>query len=335
MTIIVVEPIDHDRQRMLQLMQQWGYSQLLSCASIDEAQQLLGLEQNSLKTVFGLELMIVDISQADSFAAFVDHLRATLYYQDIPILAVADGARGEKMALAFAFGATDFVSKPLEDYELRARVRSCLRLKHEVDRRKARERELIEATNQLGDLNQILSKMSLLDSLTGIPNRRCFDESLEQEWKRAYRNGGHLTLVLCDIDYFKQYNDTYGHQRGDHCLQRIAQTLKQSLKRPGDMVARYGGEEFGIILPHTSAVQAATIANQVRIAIKDLAIDHAGSQVAPFVTISMGIASCEPALTRQTRETLLERADQALYAAKQHGRDQFQIAPETDSLETR
>jgi diguanylate cyclase (GGDEF)-like protein len=335
MTIVVVDPVESDRQRILSLMQQWGYSQLLGCHSYDDAKQVLGLGQNTLKTVYGLELIVLDITHADAFASFVEQIRSTLYYQDIPILGLAEGARGEKMALAFAFGATDFVSKPIEDYELRARVRSCLRLKHEIDRRKARERELIEATNQLGDLNQILSKMSLLDSLTGIPNRRCFDESLEQEWKRAFRNGGHLTLMLCDIDYFKQYNDTYGHQRGDQCLQKIAQTLKTSLKRPGDLVARYGGEEFCIILPHTSALQASTIANQIRVAIKDLAIDHAGSQISPYVTISMGIASSEPALTRQSRESLLERADQALYVAKQHGRDQFQIAPESDSLESR
>jgi len=104
---------------------------------------------------------------------------------DSSILATSEGARAEKMPLAIAFGATDFVSKPTEEYELRARVCSCLRLRHEIERRKSREREVIEASNQLSDLNQILVKMSLLDSLTSIPNRRCFDESLEQEWKRS------------------------------------------------------------------------------------------------------------------------------------------------------
>ncbi len=328
MSIVVIDPNRHELEQAAVMLGRWGYNQTILCASLEEAQEVLGLGDQSLRTIFGLELILIDISQGDVFAQFVDRIRGMLFYQDIPILAMADGARGEKMPLAFAFGATDFVSKPIEEYELRARVRSCLRLKHEIDRRKAREKELLEATHQLSDLNQILTKMSLLDSLTAIPNRRCFDESLDQEWKRAYRNGGNIALILCDIDYFKQYNDTYGHQRGDHCLQKIAQSIKAALKRPGDLVARYGGEEFCIILPHTTALQAANICNNIRIAIRDAAIDHSNSQVSPFVTISMGVASTEPSVTRISSEKLIALADAALYVAKQHGRDQFQISRE-------
>jgi diguanylate cyclase (GGDEF)-like protein len=176
--------------------------------------------------------------------------------------------------------------------------------------------------------------MSLLDSLTAIPNRRCFDESLEQEWKRAFRNGGNLALILCDIDYFKQYNDTYGHQRGDHCLQKVAQALKSALKRPGDLVARYGGEEFAIILPHTTALQAANICNNIRTGIRELAIEHSGSQVSPFVTLSMGVASTEPSVTKMSTEMLLSLSDAALYVAKQQGRDQFQIARDNQAKDS-
>jgi diguanylate cyclase (GGDEF)-like protein len=331
LSIVVIDANRHELEHCAAMLGSWGYNQIILCASLEEAQNVLGLSDQSLRTVYGLELIVIDISHGDAFAQFVDRIRSLLFYQDIPILATAEGSRAEKMPLAFAFGATDFVSKPIEEYELRARVRSCLRLKHEIDRRKAREKELLEATHQLSDLNKILAKMSLLDSLTAIPNRRCFDESLDQEWKRAYRNGGNLALILCDIDYFKQYNDTYGHQRGDYCLQRIAQALKSALKRPGDLVARYGGEEFAIVLPHTSALQAATICNNIRTAIRDQGIEHSASQVSPLVTVSMGVASTEPSLTKMSTETLLSLSDAALYLAKQQGRDQFQIAPEQPS----
>ena len=334
MPIVIIEPHTREREHLTAMLLRWGYTQTINCTSLSEASQVLGLEDTSLKTVFGLELIIIDITEGDNFAQFVDQLRGMLFYKDIPVLALSDGSRAEKMPLAFAFGATDFVSKPLEEYELRARVRSCMRLKHEIDRRKARERELLEATHQLTDLNQILTKMSLLDSLTGIPNRRCFDETLEQEWKRAYRNGGSIALILCDIDYFKQYNDTYGHQRGDQCLQRVAQAIRAALKRPGDLVARYGGEEFAIVLPLTSALQAANICTTIQTIIRDLALDHAGSQVSSLVTISMGLASTEPALSRISTETLVSMADAALYVAKQHGRDQYQIARENPDKNT-
>jgi diguanylate cyclase (GGDEF)-like protein len=326
MSIVVIDPNRHELEQCAAMLGRWGYNQTILCASLEEAQDVLGLGEQALRTIFGLELIVIDISHGDAFAQFVDRIRSMLFYQDIPILATSDGSRAEKMPLAFAFGATDFVSKPIEEFELRARVRSCLRLKHEIDRRKAREKELLEATHQLSDLNQILAKMSLLDSLTAIPNRRCFDESLEQEWKRAFRNGGNLALILCDIDYFKQYNDTYGHQRGDHCLQKVAQAVKSALKRPGDLVARYGGEEFAIILPHTTALQAANICNNIRTTIRELGIEHSASQVSPFVTLSMGVASTEPSVTKMSTEMLLSLSDAALYVAKQQGRDQFQIA---------
>lgn len=334
MSIVIIDPIDREHEQMIAMFQRWGYAQVHPCASLEDAQVVLGLNQASPRTFLGLELIVIDITQGEQFAQFVDQIRSLLFYQDIPILAMAEGSRAEKMPLAFAFGATDFVAKPIEEFEMRSRVRSCLRLKHEIDRRKARERELLEATHQLTDLNQILTKMSLLDSLTGIPNRRCFDGNLEQEWKRAYRNGGELALILCDIDFFKQYNDTYGHQRGDQCLQRVAQTLKNSVKRPGDLVARYGGEEFAIILPHTNAHQASIICNNIRDAIHQLGLDHSGSQVSPFLTISMGVSSTEPSITQISTDRLVELADQALYKAKAEGRDRFVLSKETKIIKS-
>lgn len=326
MSILIVEPSASDLTELEALLKSWGYSDIIPCRSLDDARVQLGLSSVSIHVLHDLELAIIDISETDSFPKFVDELRQKIYYQDIPILTLSEGSRSEKMPMAFAFGAADFVSKPIAEYELRARVRSCLRLKHEVDRRKSRERELMEASHQLSDLNRILATVSMIDSLTGIPNRRCFDENFEQEWKRTFRNGGNITLIIGDIDYFKQYNDTYGHQGGDNCLAHVAQTLKACLKRPGDLVARYGGEEFALILPQTNSTQALTICNNIQAALLTLAIEHTGSKVSPNVTLSLGVASTEPAVTGISREVLLSHADRALYEAKKAGRNRFHIA---------
>ncbi len=290
MSILLIESVASDRELLENHLKAWGYSDLLICSNFEQAREHLGLATGLQHALHDLELAIIDVTQADSFPKFAEELRSRIYYQDLPILTIAEGSRAEKMPMAFAYGATDFVSKPIADYELRARVRSCPRLKHEVDRRKSRERELLEASHQLSDLNRILATVSMIDSLTGIPNRRCFDENFEQEWKRAFRNGGHITLIIGDVDFFKQYNDHYGHQSGDNCLIRVAQAMKGCLKRPGDLVARYGGEEFALILPQTSAKQAETICENIKSALLTLAIEHVGSKVSPNVTVSLGVA---------------------------------------------
>ncbi len=329
MSILIVESVARDMDLLEQLLRSWGYGDIVAFSSLEEARIHLGLSTVSIHAMHDLELAIIDISSPESFPKFVDELRQKIYYQDIPILTIAEGSRTEKMPLAFAYGAADFVSKPIADYELRARVRSCLRLKHEVDRRKSRERELLEASHQLSDLNRILATVSMIDSLTGIPNRRCFDENFEQEWKRTFRNGGNITLIIGDIDFFKQFNDTYGHQSGDNCLTRVAQTLKACLKRPGDLVARYGGEEFALVLPQTNSHQALTICNNIQTALLTLGIEHMGSKVSPNVTLSLGVASTEPSVTGISRELLLTHADRALYEAKKSGRNRFSVATGT------
>lgn len=330
MSILIIEPLENERRQLEALLKSWGYSELILCESIDQAEKQLGLSEDSVKVIHDLELAIVDVSSPDHFPKFVAELRSKNYYHDIPILVVADGARTEKMPMAFAFGAADYVSKPIAEYELRARVRSCLRLKHEVDRRKARERELLEVSHQVSDLNRILATLSMIDSLTAIPNRRCFDENFAQEWKRCFRNGGNITVIIGDVDYFKQYNDSYGHQAGDNCLNLIAQALKGVLKRPGDLVARYGGEEFALVLPQTNALQATTICHNIHAALLTLAIEHIGSKVSPNVTLSLGVASTEPSVSGIGKEVLLAQADRALYDAKKAGRNRYIISTDKE-----
>ena len=172
--------------------------------------------------------------------------------------------------------------------------------------------------------NQELRSIALLDGLTRIPNRRCFDDTLFQEWNRLLREGQPLSLILCDIDYFKRYNDTYGHPKGDACLRQIAQSLMNASRRPADLVARYGGEEFGVILPNTDSEGAIQVAEFIRNTVKQLCIPNPTSDVGEYVTVSLGIAAMTPS-TRSSPQGLLQVADLALYQAKQKGRDQVYI----------
>ena len=168
--------------------------------------------------------------------------------------------------------------------------------------------------------NQELQIMSTKDGLTEINNRRRFDESLHAEWYRAARLSNPLSLIICDIDKFKEYNDTYGHLAGDRCLVRVAHLLEDYARRAGDMAARFGGEEFALILPDTDSEYAKDIAEHVRMTLIDLKLPHSASQVANIVTASFGVYTMVPDKDTQP-ESLIDYADKALYQAKDQGRN--------------
>lgn len=177
---------------------------------------------------------------------------------------------------------------------------------------------------QLQDANKKLQQLAATDGLTQVANRRYFDEILDQEWQRLAREQQPLSLLLTDIDWFKSYNDHYGHQAGDECLQRVAQAINQAINRPADLLARYGGEEFVIVLPNTNILGAVKVAKKIRQIIAKLAILHPDSTVSPYITVSVGVASVIP--THETPPSLLiSQADQALYLAKNQGRDRFLV----------
>ncbi|MDF1642917.1 MAG: diguanylate cyclase [Pseudomonadales bacterium] len=193
----------------------------------------------------------------------------------------------------------------------------------DITKRKAYEQELEQSRIALQAVNETLTALSYQDGLTGIYNRRHFDESLVKEHKLASREQTEISIILCDIDHFKGFNDTYGHQEGDNCLQKVAKALNNSIKRPTDLVARYGGEEFVFVLPKTGAENAVIIAEKIRAAVLSLEIPNRASQTNQYVTLSLGVATIRPDHGSKP-DKLLQLADKALYAAKGAGRNNVQ-----------
>jgi len=185
---------------------------------------------------------------------------------------------------------------------------------------------LREKEAHLAAANAILEELALHDSLTGLPNRRHFDERLDSEYHRAVREHHELSLLMLDVDYFKKYNDIQGHQAGDDCLKGIAQAIDADLRRPGDMAARYGGEEFAVILPATGKWGAVERAEAVRRAIESLAILHPDNPMKNCVTVSVGVATIHPPDDASSTASLIEAADKALYEAKHEGRNRVSSA---------
>ena len=228
------------------------------------------------------------------------------------IFLTAMGGDGD-LEKGIAAGGDDYLQKPVSDVVLRAKIRAMQRI---VQMRHS----LLVLTRKLDAANQELKRLSAVDGLTGVANRRMFDEALSREWRRSMRQETELSIVMCDVDYFKKFNDTYGHQAGDECLKQVAFAMAKATERGGDLLARYGGEEFGIILPDTKLGGAAFVAERMRHSVAQLKLAHAGSDHGQ-VTISCGVSSMV-ATADNRPEALLLAADQALYQAKQAGRNQ-------------
>lgn len=211
----------------------------------------------------------------------------------------------------------------LQDKKLTEQNFKLQQLNSELERLTQHQATIIaERTAELEKANQELRRLAISDGLTEIANRRRFDEYISQEWMRLARERQYLSLILADVDYFKLYNDEYGHQAGDNCLIAVAKAMQCAIHRSADLVARYGGEEFAVILPNTPPEGAAKIAERLKQEISLLKIPHIRSTASQYVTISMGIAGVIP-VHRGTPLCLINMADKALYKAKQQGRDRF------------
>ena len=226
-------------------------------------------------------------------------LKANPLTRDIPVIFVTAHDDEAAEARGLDAGAVDFIAKPINPKIVRARAKTHITLKLQSD---------------------LLRSWAYIDGLTGVHNRRYFDEQLTAEWGRAMRNQTALSVVMLDVDFFKRYNDRYGHQAGDDCLRRVASSIKQGLKRPADQVARYGGEEFVCLLPDTDLAGALQVAQFVGQQVMEQQIEHTDSSAAAVVTVSLGVCS-KPAQASGSALALLGQADAQLYAAKSGGRN--------------
>jgi diguanylate cyclase (GGDEF)-like protein len=265
-----------------------------------------------------VDLILLDVVMPDLDGFEVcARLKSDERTRRIPVIFVTAREEVSDEERGFDAGGVDYITKPIRPPVVRARVRTHLELKHARD---------------------LLEKLALVDPLTGIANRRRFDESLADEWKRAARANAWFSLAIVDVDDFKKYNDRYGHTAGDDCLRAVAGAIASVARRPGDLAARYGGEEFALLLPQTDADAMSSILRRLLIAIDSLAIDHAASTCGSRVSVSAGAVSLI-ATVDTSSAAVLETADKLLYEAKRGGRcqavhlDQTRDAKESVALQ--
>ncbi|HEY3417774.1 MAG TPA: diguanylate cyclase [Armatimonadota bacterium] len=305
--ILIVDDDAMSREILSRRLSPFGYA-TTTAAGGEEALVLIGEQRFDLVL---LDITMPGLSGMDTLAA----LRAQFTVTDLPIIMVTAQQESEAIVGALAQGANDYVTKPIDFPVALARIRTQLLLH--------------DTLLALADANQQLERLSFQDGLTGVANRRSFDDFLEREWKRARRDRSSISLIFIDIDLFKAYNDTYGHEAGDTTLKEVARAMSAMVKRATDLVARYGGEEFVAVLPDTDEEVAFLLGQAVRAAVEELAIPHAASPTTGRVTVSVGIATRFPAQTPAT-STLISAADGALYQAKHDGRNCVRCA---DALE--
>jgi diguanylate cyclase (GGDEF)-like protein len=270
------------------------------------------------------DLILLDIMMPgmDGYQVCI-HLKADPLTASIPVIFITAMGSEEDETKGLDCGAIDYLTKPISPPIVRARVRNHLELKRNRDTLEALGRELVNK-------NLELKKMAREDVLTGLANRRHFNEILDAEIKRAFRTRQFISLILCDVDYFKRFNDHYGHVAGDKCLEVIGATLSSTFMRAGDLSARYGGEEFAVILPETTPDNALKLAEKLRQKIVAQAIPHAQSDALEVVSFSLGVVGAQVTRERNA-EWFISAADRALYHSKENGRNRVTAEEVSDA----
>ncbi len=303
---------------------------IVKAASGNEALSLV------LEHDFAIVLLDVQMPEMDGYET-AKLMRGIKKCKSVPIIFLtAISSEREHLFRGYEAGAVDILFKPIEPDILMSKVKIFLELHHQrklIDEQalelKLKIEELLEVKQKLEKSNGILEGLSTIDGLTGIPNRRCFDGFIDREWGRAVRNGMPLSIIMIDIDYFKAYNDHYGHQAGDECLRQLGKVLKDTVKRSVDIVARYGGEEFVAALVDTDMKAALMVAEKIRLNVEALNMTHASSPIGKRVTISMGVAT-EVSNQYPSFAALINIADKALYQAKRKGRNKIENCVEIE-----
>jgi diguanylate cyclase (GGDEF)-like protein len=296
MRILIVDDLPDNLRVLSKMMMDDGYQ----ISAVTSGSQALRVAESVAPDLILLDVMMPEMDGYQTCVA----LKANPLLKSIPVIFITALSSAEDETRGLSIGAVDYISKPFNEAIVKQRVRTHLELKSRRDLHDQRSR---------------------LDGLTGIPNRRAFDQRLEQEWRRSSRPGGPFALAMVDIDYFKQFNDTHGHLQGDDCLCRVAGSLAETLKRTGDFVARYGGEELVCLINVETVEGLVRVAERLRASVEALQIPHGASPVSPWVTVSIGAALCEPR-SEMRATALLEHADVQLYKAKRAGRNQVSLA---------
>ncbi len=314
MNLLIVDDSEDSRLLIHTILKKAGYTNLYMAESAHEAFIYLGMGSPDYTSV-PVDVILMDIvmPEMEGITA-LKKIKMEPELTDVPVIMITALSDDFNLQTAFEHGAIDYITKPINKVRLLGRIRSVLKLKMEMDRRKKLMKQLLES-------NRALKRLTLIDGLTGIANRRHFDQTMESEWRRMRRDKKPISLLMLDIDYFKKYNDQYGHQNGDDCLKSVAKAIAREAKRAGDLAARYGGEEFAVLLPDTSSSQAMEVSEKIIRRIESMRIVHEKSSVSDFITLSIGVAGLDALSRNMSPQYLIESADQALYKAKDTGRN--------------
>lgn len=305
----------------LWLLKEMGWTNVHGAASVKE---LVAYLEQSLRQENPVDLVLMDVVMPEmNGIEGTKLLRQTPTFSDTAIIMLTSMKDKTTLESALEAGATDYLLKPFDEIELRARIRNALRLKHEIQKRKQSEAELLQLSQALIS-KQIQTESTLYqDPLTGIYNRRAFDKKLEDEWLNCYIHQKPLSLIMVDVDHFKNINDLYGHLRGDQVLQAVAQTLLH--KNSDSFVARYGGEEFMILLAGMDQHESILIAEDLRQSLENLKVSQLDVELDQVLSASFGVATVLPGECPDS-QLLLEMVDAAMYNAKNNGRNQVASA---------
>jgi diguanylate cyclase (GGDEF)-like protein len=277
-----------------------------------------GIEAVEFVKSNAVDLIMMDVEMPDmnGFEA-TKKIRELLKENWVPIIIITQKIDESAYTEGILAGADAYIHKPIKPLHLQLQIMAMQRIYDTREKLKATQQQLLEA-------NEKLLKISMIDELTGLANRRSFNRHLEEQFGLARREKNPLSVIICDIDFFKIYNDNHGHAEGDDCLRRVAEAIASVPSRPTDMACRYGGEEFTLILPNTDLQGGLFVAEKVRQAVLMADIPHEGSKIASQVTLSLGLATYTGQF--KTGEDITKAADEALYRAKGQGRNRFEAA---------